>query len=563
MSTKWGSGKRRSGMSAKPGEAPDRDELADLRTRLRAAQDVLDAVRRDVDAIVVDGPKGPNVYTVTNADQPYRTIVEEMLQGAVVLTPDGDIYYGNRCFADMVRLPPEGLVGHPMIELIAAPDRPAVAGLVGQGTGTLEAVLRASNGTELPVYITASLFGDVPASVCLVITDLTEQKRRAEREAMFAKEEMARAEAEAASEAKDQFLTILSHELRNPLGVILNGVEVLDRTSSAEPGPRKTRAIIRRQAQHLANLLDDLLDMTRVSHGKIDLHRQPMNLADVVSTAAEDHRPEIERAGISLSVSVPAGPVVVNGDRTRLLQAMGNLLHNARKCTPAGGSISLSLGQAEGHAEVRVKDTGIGIEPQMLDRIFDLFWQRHPEPASAVSGLGIGLTLVRRLLDLHDGSVAALSGGLGRGSEFVIRIPLTESPIPAEPKMPVPAATPTFRLLLIEDHDDSRDMARHGLELLGQSVTVAADGETGIALALSERPDAVFVDIDLPGLDGYEVSLRIRAALGDRVLLVALTGYGGEDDRRRVREGGFDAHLVKPVAPTDMLIALTTLKAGS
>ena len=550
-------------MSARPGETQDRNELEDLRGRLRAAQDVLDTVRRDVDAIVVEGPAGPNVYTVTNADQPYRMIVEEMLQGAVVLTPDGDIYYGNRCFADMVRLPPEGLVGHPMIELIAAPDRPAVAGLVGQGTGTLEAVLRASDGTELPVYITANLFGDAPASVCLVITDLTEQKRRIVREAMFVKEETARAAAEAASQAKDEFLTILSHELRNPLGVILNGVEVLDRTSSKEPGPRKTRAIIRRQAQHLAKLVDDLLDMTRVNQGKIELHRQPMNLVDVVSAAAEDHRPEIERAGISLSVSVPAGTVVVNGDRTRLLQAMGNLLHNARKCTPAGGSISLSLGQAEGHAEVRVKDTGIGIDPQILDRIFDLFWQRHPDPAPSVSGLGIGLTLVRRLLDLHDGSVEAMSDGPGRGSEFVIRIPVTEAPIPAVPKTPAPEPPSALRLLLIEDHDDSRDMARHGLELLGQSVTVAADGETGIALALSESPDAVFVDIGLPGLDGYEVGRRLREAHGDRILLVALTGYGRVDDRRKVREAGFDAHLVKPVAPTDMLNALTTLKRGS
>jgi PAS domain S-box-containing protein len=550
-------------MSAGPGDTPERDELEDLRSRLRAAQDALDSVRRDVDAIVVDGPAGPNVYTVTNADQPYRMIVEEMLQGAVVLTPDGDIYYGNRCFADMVRLPPEGLVGHPMSELIAVPDRPAVAGLVGQGTGTLEAVLRASDGTELPVYITANLFGDAPASVCLVITDLTEQKRRIVREAMFAKEEMARAAAEAASQAKDQFLTILSHELRNPLGVILNGIEVLDRTSSLEPGPRRTRGIIRRQAQHLAKLVDDLLDMTRVSQGKIDLHRQPINLGDVVSTAGEDHRPEIERAGISFSVSVPTETVVVNGDRTRLLQAMGNLLHNARKCTPAGGSISVSLGQAGGHAEVRVRDTGIGIEPQMLDRIFDLFWQRHPSPASAVAGLGIGLTLVRRLLELHDGSVAAMSDGPGRGSEFVIRIPLTEAPIPDEPKASAPEPPPALRLLLIEDHEDSRDMARHGLELLGQSVTTAADGETGMALALSESPDAVFVDIGLPGLDGYEVGRRLREALGGRVLLVALTGYGRVDDRRKVREAGFDAHLVKPVAPTDMLGALTALKAGS
>jgi CheY-like chemotaxis protein len=177
--------------------------------------------------------------------------------------------------------------------------------------------------------------------------------------------------------------------------------------------------------------------------------------------------------------------------------------------------------------------------------------------------LGIGLTLVRRLVELHDGSVAAMSDGPSRGSEFVIRIPVTETPIPDEPKASAPEPPPALRLLLIEDHEDSRDMMRHGLELLGQSVTTAADGETGIALALSESPDAIFVDIGLPGLDGYEVGRRLREALGNPVLLVALTGYGRVDDRRKVREAGFDAHLVKPVAPTDMLNALTTLKAGS
>jgi signal transduction histidine kinase/CheY-like chemotaxis protein len=544
-------------------EERDRGEIDDLRLRLRAAQDVLDAVRREVDAIVVHGPTGPDIFTVTNTDQPYRMIVEEMLQGAVVLTPDRDIYYCNRYFADIVRVPPEGIVGRPMSEFIAAPDAPAFAGLIGQGTGTLEAVLRATDGTELPVYITASLFGDAPASLCLVVTDLTEQKRQAVRDAMLAQEEAARAEAEAANQAKDQFLTILSHELRNPLGIILNGVEVLDRISSGEPGPVKTRAIIRRQAHHLGKLLDDLLDMTRVSQGKIELHRQPIDLADVVSTATEDHRSEIERAGIALSLSLPTEVVAVDGDRTRLLQALGNLLHNARKCTGPGGQISISLGQTGQLAEVRVRDTGIGIEPEMLERIFDLFWQRHPSPTPSVAGLGIGLTLVRRLVDLHDGSVEALSDGPGHGSEFVIRIPVTRAPVLNKSKVPAPEPLPSFRLLLIEDHEDARDMARHGLELLGQSVTAASDGETGIAMAVSDPPDAVFVDIGLPGLDGYEVGRRLREALGARVRLVALTGYGRADDRRRVREAGFDAHLVKPVVPTDMLKALRMLETKS
>jgi CheY-like chemotaxis protein/two-component sensor histidine kinase len=380
---------------------------------------------------------------------------------------------------------------------------------------------------------------------------------------MLVKEEAARAEAEAASHAKDQFLTILSHELRNPLGAILNSVEVLDRTSSGEPGPLKMRAMIRRQTQHLAKLLDDLLDMARISQGKFEVHRQPINLADVVSSAAEDHRLEIERAGISLAVSLPTETVAVEGDRTRLMQAIGNLLHNARKCTDAGGRISISLGRAGRHAEVRVRDTGIGIEPEMLERIFDLFWQRYPSPAPAVAGMGIGLTLVRRLLELHDGSIEALSEGLGTGSEFVLRIPVTDKSIPDEPKASPPEPPRSFRLLLIEDHQDSRDVVRDGLELVGQSVATAADGETGIALALSDPPDAVFVDIALPGIDGYEVGRRIRQALGSRVRLVALTGFGRPDDRRRALEAGFDAHLLKPVAPAEMLKVLTMLDPGT
>jgi PAS domain S-box-containing protein len=497
------------------------------------------------------------VYTVTNADQPYRTIVEEMQQGAVVLTPRGDIFYCNRGFEEMVRAPLEEIIGHSMAEFVAAMDGSRLEE-VGAGARRFETVLRAYDGTEVPAYVTASLLGGTPAPICLVVTDLTEQKRQAAREAMFAREEAARAEAEAANRAKDQFLSMLSHELRNPVGVILNGIEVLEQTDSSEPEPVKIREIIRRQAHHLGRLLDDLLDLARVGQGKVDFEPRPLDLVDVVSTAVEDHRSKIERAGISLTVSIPQGKIPVEGDRTRLVQAIGNLLDNARKWTATGGRISVSLQQVGETAEMRVRDTGIGIEPQMRERIFDLFWQVQSSPDRSFGGLGIGLTLVRRLVELHGGTVEASSDGPGCGSEFNVRLPVTKAPVYEEPRTQAPLSVASFRILLIEDNADARDMARLGLELLGQTVFEAVDGETGIQMALADPPDAVIVDIGLPGLDGYEVGRRLREALGGRTRLVALTGYGQREDRRRVRDAGYDVHLLKPAGPADILRAVTT-----
>jgi len=544
-------------MSAIEGQSQGRDEVEELLPRLHAAQQALDNARVDVDAIVVEGPAGPQVYTVTNADQPYRTIVEEMQQGAVVLTPRGDIFYCNRGFEEMVRAPLEEIIGHSMAEFVAAMDGSRLEE-VGAGARRFETVLRAYDGTEVPAYVTASLLGGTPAPICLVVTDLTEQKRQAAREAMFAREEAARAEAEAANRAKDQFLSMLSHELRNPVGVILNGIEVLEQTDSSEPEPVKIREIIRRQAHHLGRLLDDLLDLARVGQGKVDFEPRPLDLVDVVSTAVEDHRSKIERAGISLTVSIPQGKIPVEGDRTRLVQAIGNLLDNARKWTATGGRISVSLQQVGETAEMRVRDTGIGIEPQMRERIFDLFWQVQSSPDRSFGGLGIGLTLVRRLVELHGGTVEASSDGPGCGSEFNVRLPVTKAPVYEEPRTQAPLSVASFRILLIEDNADARDMARLGLELLGQTVFEAVDGETGIQMALADPPDAVIVDIGLPGLDGYEVGRRLREALGGRTRLVALTGYGQREDRRRVRDAGYDVHLLKPAGPADILRAVTT-----
>ncbi len=222
-----------------------------------------------------------------------------------------------------------------------------------------------------------------------------------------------------------------------------------------------------------------------------------------------------------------------------------------------GGHISISLEQVGLTAEVRVRDTGVGISSEMLPRIFNLFFQGDPAGPRSGGGLGVGLTLVRRLVELHGGTVEAVSDGPGRGSEFIVRFPVTQSPLGDEPTEPHGVRpTPLLRILLIEDHDDTREMVGRGLQLLGQTIALASDGETGLRMALAAPPDAAVIDIGLPGADGYEIARRLRAAFGERLRLVALTGYGQADDRRLVQEAGFDAHLVKPVAPKDVLRAV-------
>jgi CheY-like chemotaxis protein len=280
----------------------------------------------------------------------------------------------------------------------------------------------------------------------------------------------------------------------------------------------------------------------------------------VVSIACGDHRSKIERAGISLTVSLPSEIVGVEGDRTRLVQTIGNLLDNARKWTAAGGQVAVSLERVGQVAEMRVRDTGVGIEPRMLEHIFDLFWQAQSSPGRSTGGLGIGLTLVRRLMDLHGGTIEAVSDGLGSGSEFIVRLPLTQASVQGEATAQTPMSPASHRVLLIEDNADAREMARLGLELLGQAVSTASTGEAGIGMALVDHPAVVIVDIGLPGLDGYEVGRRLRQALGDRIRLVALTGYGQPEDRRRVLEAGFDVHLVKPVVPADILRVISSME---
>jgi PAS domain S-box-containing protein len=372
---------------------------------------------------------------------------------------------------------------------------------------------------------------------------------------LFVQEQAARAEAEAANRAKDEFLALLAHELRNPLAPIVTAAALLRRPDPPAALLERATAIVERQARNLGRLLDDLLDVSRITRGRIDLRWETVLLADAVGRAVEAARPLVDERRQALSLALPTVPLYVEADPTRLEQIVVNILNNAAKYTPPEGRISVRVSGEDGHAVVRVADTGVGIAPEMLPRIFELFAQGDQSLAHTSGGLGVGLTLVRRLVELHGGRVAVDSGGPGRGSEFTIRLPLSRNhPGGAPAGIAVVDRCPPAAVLLIEDNADARETLRALLESEGHRVDEAADGADGLARAESGRPDIALIDLGLPGIDGYEVARRLRARLGARPILVAISGYGQMSDRLRALDAGFDAHLTKPVS-ADILSA--------
>ncbi|HYG63514.1 MAG TPA: ATP-binding protein, partial [Thermoanaerobaculia bacterium] len=369
-----------------------------------------------------------------------------------------------------------------------------------------------------------------------------------ERDELLAREREARREAEAASRAKDEFLAMLSHELRNPLGAISNAAHALEDAAGADAYLQRLGRIVVRQSRHLSRLLDDLLDVARVTAGKIELRSQTVDLAEVAERCVRT----LQDSGRSQRhlLEHETSPAWVEGDPARLEQVLINLLENAVKYTPDGGTVRLTVGPEGDDAVARIRDTGIGIEPGMLSRVFDLFVQGEQPLARTGGGLGLGLTLVRRLVEMHGGGVEARSDGAGRGSEFSVRLPLRAPAAAAQPGPALAAAGSARRVLIVEDNADSREALRLLLELDGHQVAAAEDGPQALELAASFVPDLVLLDIGLPGMDGYEVARSLgRHPERSRMRLVALSGYGQESDVGRSRDAGIDLHLVKPVDP--------------
>ena len=357
-----------------------------------------------------------------------------------------------------------------------------------------------------------------------------------------------------ADRRKDDFLAILAHELRNPLAPIRAAIAVLQRNGSDDPTLTKMREVIDRQVQHMTRLIDDLLEASRITRGEINLKPEPIDLGVVARQAVETAMPEISARGHSIVVSAPEEQVRVNGDAVRLTQVIGNLVSNAAKFTPDGGRIEVELGAADGLAMIAVRDNGIGITEEHLSQIFELFGRVPNTHPHAQDGLGIGLALVQRIVELHHGHVVARSSGVNLGSEFVVQLPLLQ---PAASVAEQQAAAPTaaaassgHRILIVDDSADCRDSLAAMLQLDGNDVRTASDGAIALEVAASFEPEIILLDLGMPVMDGYEAARRLRSEPhGKDAILIAVSGWGQQEHRDQTRVAGFDAHLTKPLDP--------------
>lgn len=444
--------------------------------------------------------------------------------------------------------------------------------------------------------------------VCRDLTEREQEQALDPRDERVRQERVARAAAERRCEEvqdegrrKDDFLAMLAHELRNPLAPILNAVQVMRLRSQADAPQERAREVVERQVRHMARLLDDLLDVSRITRGMIELRREPVDLVVIVADALQTSRPFLEAQRHEILLALPSEPIMLAADATRLEQVVTNLLNNAAKYTPAEGRLWITLAREGGEAVLSVRDTGLGLTPELLPRVFDLFTQAARTLDRSQGGLGVGLTLVRRLVELHGGSVSAASPGPGQGSEFVVRLPVTNSgtvpgpinkdgqdgatasrasleprddapsiavahpPLTMDPRPSTlapghPSLDPVAgrRVLLVEDHTDAAQTLATLLELWGHEVRVALDGPMALEAATEFQPEVVLMDIGLPGMDGYEVARRLRGEPElAGALLVAVTGYGQTEDRSRSRAAGFTFHLTKPVNPVELARVIT------
>jgi PAS domain S-box-containing protein len=488
----------------------------------------------------------------------WKSTFEALGDGVCLLDGEGRVVRANRSFSVLLGKPEAELLGRPFVQLMreAAEAGASLPPCCEGGASCREQAEVNLRGRWYRVAAdpVEDAAGGLTGAV-RILSDITSHREL---------EDALRQRAEALAEAdrrKDEFLAMLAHELRNPLAAIINALYLAEARWPAGMGA-KPLDVMKRQGRHMSRMVDDLLDVSRFNRGHIELRRAPVDLRQVVQHVVEARRPSLKDKGLTLEVSLPEGSSLeLSGDGTRLEQVVSNLLDNATKYTERGGyvylGVSVETSAAGRQAVVRVKDTGIGMDPKLLSRVFELFVQGEQQLDRSRGGLGIGLTLVRRLVQLHGGTVLARSEGEGRGSEFEVRLPLAPkvgvaAPAP-EPQQGARKEEPRGRrVLLVEDNEDTRDALRDLLALWGHQVEVAQDGFQGVARFPEVRPEVALVDLGLPGMDGFQVAQRIRQTEGGQaVFLVALTGYGGAHGQQAM-EAGFDLHLVKPVAPATL-----------
>jgi PAS domain S-box-containing protein len=530
-------------------------ENAELRERLAEAEGVLQAIRRgEIDAVVVSGTTGERVFTLEGADHPYRMLVESMNEGAATLTRDAVVLYANRKLTSLLGIPVTKAVGARLTDWVVQEDREGLADLVFRceddcASGEFKLLTR--RGTQVPVYgsFSAYTIGD-ERMLSAVITDLSLAKHHAALQAAARQVREANERLREADVRKDEFLAVLAHELRNPLAPIRAAAQVIKIVNGHDDRINQARAMIERQVTHMARLVDDLMEVSRITLGRIDLQRHTESLATLLSSVAGSAESAMQAGRHTFTVELPDEPLLVDADITRLSQAVSNVLENAARYTPAGGRIGMKARREGDMAVIEVTDTGIGIAPEMLTRIFDMFVQGERFGLRGSAGLGIGLALTRRLIEMHGGTIEASSDGVGRGSRFTIRLPLSqEGLVKPQQRTPVAQVQPQ-RVLVVDDNLDAAESLRMLLELQGHSARAVHDG-AGALDALREFPaDVVLLDIGLPDVDGYHVARQMRSRFGANCpTLIALSGWGQEQDKERAAEAGLEAHFTKPIDP--------------
>ncbi|MGB8419767.1 PAS domain S-box protein [Paraburkholderia sp.] len=486
-----------------------------------------------------------------------QAAIFEHLSDAIVITDlRGNITDFNAGGERMLGYRRREILGKPIAMFHPPEDalrirREALAALAHAGTWRSELTFVRRDGTrgvcETVVKPLANARGDIYGAVS-VSRDIT-GRRRAEQQLQRLNLELSKAD-----RRKDEFLATLAHELRNPLAPMRNVLEILRLKDFADPQLSWSRDVFDRQLQHMTHLVDDLLEVSRITQGKLELRKQRLELAQAMQAAMEAARPTVQASAHHLSVTLPREPLYLDADPTRLSQMILNLLNNAAKYTPLGGSISLAAQREGDEAVIVVRDSGIGIPSEHLNSVFEMFSQLAPALERSQGGLGIGLALVRGLAELHGGTVAAFSRGAGSGSEFVIRLPLSKAT--PEPSHSAPSEVPHtagLRVVIVDDNTDAADSLAMVLELEGHEVRTAGDGIAGLQLIGEFAPQAVILDIGLPLLNGYEVARRIRQDYRDAgILLIAVTGWGQQQDKQTAEQAGFDHHFTKPVDPREL-----------
>jgi PAS domain S-box-containing protein len=528
-------------------EADPPDQSSAQRMRLAEAEDVLRAIHHgEIDAFVVEGPGGHQVYTLHSAEEPYRTLVEQMHDGAVVVTARGDIAYANAAFAALIGQPLESVVGCRLNRFVPASDRLGVDTLIAQGSGRCRSHLIGSSSQSVEVSLSLSTTKSQSGNrLNLIVTDLSE----------LLEAHQLRDRAERVSRSKDEFLATFAHELRNPLAAIAGAAGLLEVTRNAVRSPTRAHDVIARQIDHISYLINDLLDVERVRSGKLRLNRQPVEIEQVirrvVSTFTDD-------ATLDRRITTSTEPVWVACDAVRFQQVLTNIMTNAVKYTPSGGQIRVALRAENGDAVLSVEDTGFGISPALLPFVFDMYMQVDRTLDHAKSGLGIGLALVRRLVELHGGTVAASSDGEGLGSRFTVRLKQIAAPgVPVGVPFLMERRARPRRVLLIEDSPDARERLRMTLERAGHLVYDAADVERGLKLLKTVRPDVGIIAISAPLVDRSRVARRFRKARhGHNMVLVALGLPASPSAANGRSKDGFDYHLAKPLDPEHLAMLL-------